>query len=192
MNKMEVYISNVKLSCKVRIFNDNNISFNRDIPIKQYNNFSVIKTKYTYIIFTKTKTNRTFHVNITKIPSLDHISKAIDELNNIINENFSVENFKIENITCLHILNNNINLLETFNNLNKNQYVISQDSEEKNIVIQARYNPEKFPGIFLKLRNCSVLIFSSGKLVVIGATSEEEAKKGIFSILKFLKNLENT
>ena len=189
---MEVYISNVKLSCKVRMINNNNISFNRDISIKQYNNFSVIKTKYTYIIFTKTKNSRKFHVNITKIPSLDHVSKAIDELNIIINEDFSVENVKIENITCLHILNNNINLLKTFNNLNKNQYENGQDPEEKSIIIQARYNPEKFPGIFLKLRNCSVLIFSSGKLVVIGATSEEEAKKGIFSILNFLKSLETT
>lgn len=192
MDKMEVYISNVKLSCKVRIFNNNIISFNRDIAIKQYNNFSVIKTKYTYIIFTRTKINRKFHVNITKIPSLDHVSKAIDELNDIINEDFAVENFKIENITCLHILNDNINLLETFNNLNKNQNEISQDLEENNKIIQARYNPEKFPGIFLKLRNCSVLIFSSGKLVVIGATSEEDAKKGIYFILKFLKNPEKT
>ena len=145
MDKMEVYISNVKLSCKVRMTNNNNISFNRDISIKQYNNFSVIKTKYTYIIFTKTKTNRKFHVNITKIPSLDHISKAIDELNIIINEDFSVENFKIENITCLHILNNNINLLETFNNLNKNQYENSQDLEEKTTLFKLDTTQKNFP-----------------------------------------------
>ena len=186
---MEIYVSNVKISCKVRIFNVNDISFNRDIPIKQYNNFNVIKTKYTYIIFTKSKKNRKFHVNITKIPSLDHISKAIDELKNIINETFSVENLKIENITCLHILNENINLLETFKNFKKRQFVDSKDLEGKNIIIQVRYNPEKFPGIFLKLKNCSVLLFSSGKLVVIGATSEEEAKNGISSILNMLKTI---
>ena len=121
-------------------------------------------------------------MNITKIPSLDHISKAIDELNNIINEAFSVEDLKVENITCLHILNKNINLLETIKKLN------SEHLKEKNIIVQAQYNPEKFPGIFLKLENCSMLLFSSGKLVVIGATSEEEAKKGIFSILNLLKN----
>ena len=186
---MEIYISNVKISCKIQIFNDNNISFNRDIPLKCYNNFRVIKTKYTYIIFTKSKINRKFHVNITKIPSLDHISKAINELKNIINGSFSVENLKIENITCLHILNKNINLVDTFRNLKKKQYEENTDSNQNNIIVQTQYNPEKFPGIFLRLKNCSLLLFSSGKLVVIGATSEEEAKNGIFSILNMLKVL---
>ena len=197
---MEICVSNVKISCKVQICNKNSISFNRDIPLKCYNNFSVIKTKYTYIIFTKTKIHRKFHVNITKIPSLDHISKAIDELKNIIKEPFLVENLKIENITCLHVLEKNINLLETFKNLKKNQYEENNDLKKNqyeenndlkgnNIIVQVQYNPEKFPGIFLKLETCSVLLFSSGKLVVIGATSEEEAKKGISSVLNMLKEL---
>ena len=188
---MEIYVSNVKISCKVQILNADNISFNRDIPLKCYNNFCVIKTKYTYIIFTKSKINRKFHVNITKIPTLDHISKSIDELKNIINESFLVENLKIENITCLHVLNKNINLLDTFEIIKKKQQEENNDSKEENIIIQVQYNPEKFPGIFLKLKNCSVLLFSSGKLVVIGSTSEEIAKNGIYFILNMLKVLKD-
>ena len=111
---MDINVSNVKISCKAQLFNMDNISFNRDIHIKQYSNFNVIKNKYAFIIFTKSKIRQKFHVNITKIPSFDHIPKAIEELKNIIENPFSVEEIKIENITCLHILNKEINLIEIF------------------------------------------------------------------------------
>ena len=158
-----------------------NISFNRDIFIKQYNNFNVIKNKYAYIIFTKSKIRQKFHVNITKIPSFDHVPKAIEELKNIIENPFSVEDIKIENITCLHILNKEINLIEVFRNISSSNF--SKD------IIHARYNPEKFPGMFIKLRKCSILLFSSGKMVVIGATSKEEAENGIFFVVNMVKQV---
>lgn len=178
---MDVNVSNVKISCKAQLFNTHHISFNRDIHMKQYNNFNVIKNKYAYIIFTKSKTGHKFHVNITKIPSLDHIPKAIEELKNIIENPFSVEELKIENITCLHVFNKEINLIEIFQNI--------RSSEFSTDIIHTRYNPEKFPGMFIKLKMCSLLLFSSGKIVVIGATSEEKAKDGIFLIVNMVKQV---
>ena len=91
---MEVLVSNVKISCKVHLINSDEISFNTDNTIKHYNNFVVVKKKYSFIIFTKTRQNRHFHVNITKIPSTEHISKAIDELKLIISSEFVVEILK--------------------------------------------------------------------------------------------------
>ena len=138
----------------------------------------MVKNKFAYIIFTKSKTFRNYHVNITKIPSLDQVPNALKELKNIINENFSIENIKIENLTCLHHLNLNINLHETFKNFQSHLFPE---------IVYTRYNAEKFPGIFAKLNKCSILIFSSGKLVVIGASSEEKAKEGILTIINALK-----
>ena len=171
---MDICISNVKISCKAQLLNADNISFNRDIHVKHFNNFSVIKNKYTFIIFTKSKIGRKFHVNITKIPSLVYIPKAIEELKNIIENPFYAEEIKIENITCLHALNKEVNLIEIVENIKLGEF--SKD------IISVRYNPEKFPGLFIKLKQCSVLLFSSGKIVVIGATSEEKAKNGILQI----------
>ena len=54
-------------------------------------------------------------------------------------------------------------------------------------IIHKRYDPEKFLGVFLKVKKCSALIFSSGKIVIIGASREEDTKQGIKTIFKLLK-----
>ena len=81
-------------------------------------------------------------------------------------------------MTCLYQSKTEINLLTFYNHLKL--YV---DFE----IIQKRYDPEKFPGIFLKLKKCSALVFSSGKIVIIGASSKEDAKQGIKIIFELLK-----
>ena len=175
---MEVLVSNVKISCKIRLINSDEISFNTDNVMKHYNNFTVVKKKYSFIVFTKTKQNRNFHVNITKIPSTEHISKALDELKLVISSEFIIEVFKIENMTCLYQIKSEINLSTFFNNLK-----INADFE----IVQKRYDPEKFPGMFLTLKKCSALLFSSGKIVIIGASSEQDAKQGIKIIYELFK-----
>ena len=113
-------VSNVKISCKIRLINSNEISFNTDNVIKRYNNFTVVKKKYSFIVFTKTKQSQNFHVNITKIPSTEHIPKALDELKLVISSKFITEVFKIENMTCLYQITTEINLLTFYNNLKLN------------------------------------------------------------------------
>ena len=81
-------------------------------------------------------------------------------------------------MTCLYQITTKINLLTFYNNLKLNV-----DFE----IIQKRYDSEKFPGMFLTLKKCSALIFSSGKIVIIGASSEEDAKQGIKIIYELLK-----
>ena len=109
--------------------------------MKRYNNFTVVKKKYSFIVFTKTKQSRNFHVNITKIPSTEHISKALDELKlvisrSIVSSKFIIEVFKVENMTCLYQITTEINLLTFYNNLRLNV-----DFE----IVQKRYDPEKIP-----------------------------------------------
>ena len=68
-------------------------------------------------MFTKTKQSQNFHVNITKIPSTVHISKALDELKLVISSKFIIKVFKVENISCLYQITTEINLLLFYNNL---------------------------------------------------------------------------
>ena len=81
-------------------------------------------------------------------------------------------------MTCLYQITMEINLLSFYNNLK-----LKVDFE----IIQKRYDPEKFPGMFLTLRKCSTLIFSFRKIVIIGASSEQDAKQGIKIIYELLK-----
>ena len=81
-------------------------------------------------------------------------------------------------MTCLYQSKAEIKLLTFYNHLKSNE-----DFE----IIYKRYDPEKFPGVFLKVKKCSALVFSSGKIVIIGASSEEDAKQGIKIIFKLLK-----
>ena len=81
-------------------------------------------------------------------------------------------------MTCLYQITTKINLLTFYNNLKLNA-----DFE----IVQKRYDPEKFPGMFLTLKKCSALIFLSGKIVIIGASSEQDAKQGIKIIYELLK-----
>ena len=84
-------------------------------------------------------------------------------------------------MTCLYQLTTVINLLTFYHNLKLNVDFT---------IIQKRYDPEKFPGMFLTLKKCSALIFSSGKIVIIEASSKEDATKGIKIIYELLKKFE--
>ena len=141
----------------------------------------MIKSKFTYIIFTKKKEQAdSFHVNITKIPNLFYVQEAITKLTEIIKEKHLIENNKVENLTCFYYKPQSINLRQLLNNFNK-------FGNTNNITL--RYRPEKFPGMFINLKNCTVLLFSNGKIVVIGASKESDAKSGILRILEMVQRL---
>ena len=55
----------------------------------------------------------------------------------------------------------------------------------------AEYAPEQFPGLVYKLKKprASFLIFSTGKMNCVGATSMEEAKNAINEMLRILKRV---
>ena len=186
MEEIKLTISNVKLSCKIRLSVAPRISFNtdKDSAVKHYDNFEVIKSKYTYIIFTRPSggTKNVFHVNITKIPDLNHVSRALEELSKIIDEDFTIESKRLENLTCTHRAPISINLRQLFlNSFNPN---ITSGG-----VLNVRYSPEKFPGMFIKLKQCTVLLFANGRSVIIGASSEEDARTGISNVLGLVQNM---
>ena len=182
MDQIDLAINNVKLSCKIQLLEEEDISFNTDnCFVKYYPNFCVIKSKFTFIIFTKNKEqNYTFHANITKISNLCYVTEAIEKLSNIIKQKHVIEKVKIENLTCFYHAPQTINLRQLLDHFN-----LYNDSN----VISLRYRPEKFPGMFITLKKCTVLLFSNGKLVVIGASNEKDAKNGISHVLKLVQSL---
>lgn len=152
-------ITNVKLSLKVS-FNCldtvSNLLKDKNISCKSYNNFIVFKTQYTYILF-KSKNNIQNHLNITNISNLDEIDQAINIYKNISNS--TIISQIIDNITA------SFSLKDTFEFLN----VI----DKFNSIAKVSYNSEKFPGIFIKFDIGTVIIFHTGKCIIIGCKSIE-------------------
>jgi transcription initiation factor TFIID TATA-box-binding protein len=60
--------------------------------------------------------------------------------------------------------------------------------------LEVSYNPEQFPGLILKTKKpkISSLVFSSGKLVITGAKSEEMVHDGVYQMIDILKTVGTT
>lgn len=70
-------------------------------------------------------------------------------------------------------------------NLHQNIHLPSVEKEFQNV----EYHPKRFPGLVFRLKRpkTSTLIFSSGKMVCTGATSEKMAKSAVKKVIKELK-----
>ncbi|TFG01856.1 MAG: TATA-box-binding protein [Promethearchaeota archaeon] len=58
--------------------------------------------------------------------------------------------------------------------------------------IDSEYNPERFPGIVLRVPEpkATFLIFSTGKMVVTGSKTENKLKKAVTKVVKDLKSID--
>lgn len=168
-------VSNVKLSCSIDLLDGSAITLNKDVDKKRFSNFTVVRKKYVYIIFKRRKISEGYHVNITKVPSTAQIQASIDELSNIITNKFVVKSYKIENLTCSFDVGFNIPLMDVFDRVEKKSYVK-----------KARFNPERFPGMFVTFESSTVLLFSSGKMVIIGANTFDSVDHSLKLIMSCL------
>ena len=151
---LEYSVANVKLSLKTsKIFLDNvcAIAEEKKLYCKNYKNFIVLKCDFTYIIFKSKAEQSESHINITKIPNIKNILEAIDIIKSLID--CTIISYNIDNIIATTSLKKRINLAS-----------ISKSGKFDNL----KYNNEKFPGIFLKFNIGTVILFHSGKLVIVG------------------------
>jgi len=152
-------ITNYKISLKVLpICLDSvcDIAKKSNIKIKRYNNFLVIQSEFTYIIF-KNKKGFNTHVNITKIRTFEKIKEAqtflfLNFLKCLKSDIIAV---KIDNITASHNLKKNIDISQILKNFEN--------------LCDVRYNNETFPGVFLKHALGTIILFHSGKAILIGS-----------------------
>jgi len=146
-------VKNIKISLKlIGCSLDNAISrLNRlNIPHKRFANYITFTEQFTYIYF-KSKDGVLNHVNVTKLRSTDDIGTSM----NILKELFDVYEIssRIDNIIATYNTGHPINLMKLI---------------ASKALSPTKYNPEQFPGLFAKYPEGTVLIFHSGKLVLVG------------------------
>lgn len=153
-------VTNIKLSLKIRFIcldTVEQILKKLNLGIKSYPNFLVFKKNYTFVLF-KSKDCIQNHLNVTNIKKYENIEDAIYTLKFLLNfEVNDIFSTTIDNITASFSIQRSfkfLDVLETFKSLSK-----------------VTYNNEKFPGIFLKFDIGTVIIFHTGKCIVIGCKS---------------------
>ena len=175
-NKKLVTVSNIKFSCTIILTDEAPLSLNKDVERKVFSNFTVVRKKYVYTIFKTRNNDKTYHVNITKVPSREDIEISLSKLTDIISNRFYVKTWKINNLTCSFRADFEIPLLDVFEKLQK-----------KSFVKKMRFNPERFPGMFVSLEANTILIFSTGRMIIIGAKTEDSAERSLDLIMDFFK-----
>jgi hypothetical protein len=171
---MEFKITNVKVSVKSSpICLDSVVSFLKEEKIghKVFCNYIVIHQKFTYVIFKQSnKTGKVNnHINITKIPDLLKIEEAKDILQTILKNEFYYSTI-IDNITVSSKLDKQLTPQEIID--------IFKDK------CRITFNQETFPGVFLKFNTGTVIIFHTGRCILIGCKNTED----IVALLTFVKS----
>jgi TATA-box binding protein (TBP) (component of TFIID and TFIIIB) len=159
-------IRNIKISVKCELFSLDNVIkrlHESKITFKYHFNFITLSNKFNYTIFKSGKESN--HINITKIKDFKDIDNAINELNTIYH--FNILSIKIDNIIATGVLKKTIDL----------QTIIDEKKFK-----QVNYNSEVFPGLFIKFKIGTAIIFHTGKFVVVGCKDKDSIKCIIQSI----------
>jgi len=104
--------------------------------------------------------------------------------------------FKVENCVGSANLGIQLNLQELYKRLLRLQSELQDENRSSELIYDGewpfvvRHQPREFPGLILKLRymvKASLLIFSSGNIVITGAKSKKELKKVAEVLVDLLK-----
>lgn len=147
-----IRIVNIKISVKVKTISLAavvNILKRKKIWFKEFPNFISFTKKYNFVIFKST--NKDNHVNITKLKRKKDILKSARNLKKILG--IKIKAIIVDNLVATAAFNKHLNL-KAINNSKKFK--------------TKKYNPESFPGLFLKFKTGTCIIFHSGKIVFIG------------------------
>jgi len=151
-------ITNIKLSLKTSFICLDSVKLNFDqtnIKVKKYPNFLVIKDTFTYVFF-KSSDGKINHLNITNIPNFATIDISVHHFLNTLLKKFEISEIfrRVDNITGSINLKEKIDLIHLIDHF-------------KNIC-RVSYNAEKFPGAFLKFNKGTIIVFHTGKCILIG------------------------
>lgn len=128
----------------------------KQVNVKKFPNYVSFKMTYTYVIF-RAGEKTTNHINITQMKTLLDITKAIHELESALNQ--PVTFLQIDNIiaTC-----------------QAPTTLLLKNILDAKVFASMKYNNEIFPGLFVKFQQGTVIIFHSGKIVLVGFKSLED------------------
>jgi len=162
-------ISNIKVSFTIKksenwYDNIKNICKKNNVFLTKSGNIIIFKFIFSFCFFEKK--NNCLHINATGIKCESDIQYFKNFFRkNILNE--ELLNFKIDNITSSFSLNKNINLNDLYNSLEN-----------------VKYNPERFPGLFLKNDSFTAVIFKNGKINILGCKSSKDVYSAWIKILQ--------
>ena len=144
-----------------------NTAISRNVYISQKRNFLVIKDGFSITIFQKS--DNQYHLNVTGIQSLGQVDEAVNWV--IVtycpSEFFRYISHQVDNVTATYNFGYKLPL-------QKIAYYLTP----------CRYNTERFPGLHMKSEKGAVIIFESGKVNIVGYTSEQEVKERWKSVKK--------
>ena len=150
-------IRNIKISVKVKPLVLNNVvkKFNTEgLAFKSFSNFLTFKNNhFTFVCFKKGKRKHS-HINITQIPTFSLIPEALKVIKRLFE--CPIVSYSVDNIIATSDLKRSICLKK----------VIEEKKFDK-----IKYNNEVFPGLFIKFSSGTVILFHSGKIVVVGCKS---------------------
>ena len=113
--------------------------------------------------------------------SFEDLQKTFERMKKILTPYIDVsiiEAPSIRNMVCSSNLNRSLNLNLLLIEL------INQD-------LDAVYEPEAFPGLILKTDECTFNVFSGGKFLILGCTSELQAKQNEESFIRIIEEIES-
>jgi TATA-box binding protein (TBP) (component of TFIID and TFIIIB) len=155
-------IRNIKVSVKVKPLVLNNAVLrlkHKGIKTNLFSNFITFKAKnFTFVLF-KSGQKKENHINITQIPNFRSINKAIASLVKLLR--CRVLRHTVDNIIATSALDRTISL----------RHIVHSKAFKK-----IKYNSEIFPGLFVKFWNGTVIIFHTGKLVIVGCKNKRSIK----------------
>lgn len=160
-------VKNIKISVKI----NHNFDFAK-VPavnnLKKHFNFWVINSKYTYVIFNKSKKTGQTHVNITKLKNVFEIDQSVQFLFELFSIPCNiVHKLSIDNITSVGRFPQELDIPQFMRN---------------NSDLKLSFNPEKFPGVFVKFPKGTIILFASGSGVIVGGKDVESSKKIVLQI----------
>ena len=190
------------LNHTINSFDENNISLSDTPKINYYKNnnnpLNFISPSFDLISHENgNQSNQLNNINInyydsyskgqTPIMNFDINSQNSENNNQIIkSENISIdtkESSENLEINILPIIENIVSTANLCCNLNLREIAL----QAKN----AEYNPKRFSAVIMKMREpkTTALIFSSGRMVCLGAKNEELSKKACRKFAKIIKSL---
>jgi TATA-box binding protein (TBP) (component of TFIID and TFIIIB) len=189
INNLKVHIE-VNNKCIDRIRKTLKLSGRKWKKSKEFHNFLVIKDKYSYIIFPESKNKKGKkkggYINITGIKSFEDVENVIPELcvTFELNRIQVTGEVVIDNVTANGDFGQKLHLPRI-------QEVINGETEKDGNTFSASFDRNYFPGAFCKTfpKIGTILIFPSGKYVIVGSKCVAEVQKVYQMMLAVIQKL---
>lgn len=155
-------IRNIKLSVKIPACPlDIAITqlINKKVAFKFFGNFITFTKKFSFVIF-RPSADDTSHVNVTRVPKFGRpIVKSLTTLSKLLN--CKILEHSVDNIIATEDLNKTLNLKSL------------AEKNDGHVI----YNSERFPGLFMKFKHGTCILYHSGKIVIVGCRTVRGVKK---------------